>query len=1170
MSNIQVTYDADPSNARSESAIIINPNDPLQMVSASKRFRNLHTYDFTLATEYSEDGGRTWNNSADLGFPAGATLMTDPTVAWDDEGSVYLVGLVGNNPPTFSTIGMAVYKSTDGGKTWGAPNLIHTGAGDDKQWCAGDANPASPYHGRVYAVWDDGSTMRYARTLDHGATWIGTGSNTVAATSLTNDSFSPEINVAANGDVYIVWITGTTIKMLVSTDGGDSFHPVTAPATGVTPSGAVLTAVHGWLVFPGANFRVVTVPTACVFGNTVVTAWDDYREGPSRIYYALSNDGGMNWVTPPSGQPLLTGTIPGNFQHFFPQIIASPGGTIGCAFYEFGPKPTKNLIDVLFAQSLDGGATFQAFVVTDQPWDPTVDAPWAHHADGTPIDSSVTFIGDYFGIDASNIGFYPLWTDTRTGVQELFTDIVPERRIQILMERSTLGQDEIDARRNQPHNTPGGLPVPDAFRVVVDGFTAAEIGVTGTNSKLNVPSPVQGMNITCSGNVSATGGYGSEVQRFTFSYSIDFPNDSAFNFTTQNKFYTLTATLNATVHGRAASLSAQAEIELIKQPDPFILHGDPAWLSIDLRVFVARPGDSKFGVPPLADAADAPRFIRDMINALNAGQGTAGGQSFGDPNVLSPDEAVSSLHLQPTDSQGNSVFNFALAKVHYIGLIGATNVRVFFRLFRTQVTYVPFDYPPGSRYRRQVSNPDGQPIALAGIEGGEYVTMPFFATPRIDSTVQSMAQQTDPPNVQSIVAHANGTEVDAYFGCWLDTNQPFKADGVTPNNVLPLNSPPNNVDGPFTNATTIQQAILRNSHQCLIAEIAFDLVPIPLGKDPSNWDKLAQRNIIWSDVGSAEAVTTFEFRPTPAYLPSGQLPDELMIDWGKVPSSLASIFIPSIKTVEILAIADRLYGTHRLSRLDDYTLQCPTGGITYIPLPPGASINQPGLLSVNLPGNLPRGRAFTAVIRQVTNMSVRRAVPTTGKRKAEAKTTAAVNVSAINWRRVIGAFQLSIPVKEKSILLPIEERNLSVLRWIGDSIPHQSRWYLVFQRYLDKLAGRVKSFGGDPSTIGPSPTGDGKGRPGDGGGEPHRPKESMTCFLGKISGLIFDRFGDFEGFVLDTEDGDRKYFSREKDVEELAERAWRERLRLTVCAERREPHRPVTITVHQPPVSFEE
>ena len=75
---------------------------------------------------------------------------------------------------------------------------------------------------------------------------------------------------------------------------------------------------------------------------------------------------------------------------------------------------------MVLAQSNDGGATFpQHSTVTDQPWNPAIDAPLSHG------DPNVTFIGDYFGLDASALGFYPLWTDTRTGIQELWTDVVP-------------------------------------------------------------------------------------------------------------------------------------------------------------------------------------------------------------------------------------------------------------------------------------------------------------------------------------------------------------------------------------------------------------------------------------------------------------------------------------------------------------------------------------------------------------------------------------------------------------------------------------------------------------------------------------------------------------------------------------------------------------------------
>ena len=418
MHNIQVTQDTKLNNARSESSIVVNPNNPKQIVAGSKKFRNIQTYDFTLATEYSHDSGHSWKDSADVPL-AGFTLLTDPALAWDDSGNAFLVGLAGNNPPTFDTVGIVIYKSTDGGKTWSAPNPIHNSIGDDKQWAAGDANPASPFHGRVYAVWDDGSNMRFARTKDHGATWVGAGAGvTPPGTALVNDSFSPEINVAANGDIYIVWIAGSNIKMIVSTDGGDTFQPATSPATGVTTLSSSLPKPHGWPVFPGGNFRVLTLPTACVFGQTVAVAWADFREGVSRIYYSLSKDRGATWTTGASGQPLLTGTLDASLQHFHPQIITDPKGIIGCAFYEFGPKPATYLIDVIMARSFDSGKSFQSSTVTDQPWDPTVDAPWSHG------DPNVTFIGDYFGLDASSTAFYPLWTDTRTGIQELWTDLV--------------------------------------------------------------------------------------------------------------------------------------------------------------------------------------------------------------------------------------------------------------------------------------------------------------------------------------------------------------------------------------------------------------------------------------------------------------------------------------------------------------------------------------------------------------------------------------------------------------------------------------------------------------------------------------------------------------------------------------------------------------------------
>jgi len=709
-----------------------------------------------------------------------------------------------------------------------------------------------------------------------------------------------------------------------------------------------------------------------------------------------------------------------------------------------------------------------------------------------------------------------------------------------LLDHSTYGQDEIDARRTKPRGSPGGLPIGDAFRVVVDGLSAAELGVTGPGSQLAVQSP-PGLAITCTGNVADNGDYGPEVQRFTFLYEVDFPDDSAFTSMTGP---TELLTLNAA----AGVAQGWAQIELIQQPDPFILHGDPWWLSVDLRVFTIHSGDSLFGVPMGADASDAPTFIEQLLSVITPGQFDS----------LPSTEDEAKLFIHPTDA-GRNVFNFALAKVHYIGLIGANPVRVFFRLFAAQSTSTSFD--PSSSYKRLGPNPDGQPIPVAGIQGSEYVTIPFFAQPRIDTTTNGMDQQTDPLNIKNFRA-SGGAEVDQIFGCWLDINQPTKPDG-RPNNVLPAEVPTTNQWGPFNDSSNpplpIQQAVVRNLHQCLVAEIAFDPVAIPDGKDPSDWDKLAQRNLAWSDVGSAQALSAFEIRPTPADLAAGWQPDELMIDWGALPAgSKAQIYLPAVDADEIITLAASMYTSHKLARVDAHTLSCTAAGITYIPIPARAGANYAGLLSVGLPGSVRLGERFDVVVRQVTNAFGRAAPPPPPVPRVEAQIAASA-VAELDWRRVLGAFQLTIPVRSKHELLVPEERNLSVLRWIGGAIPVHNRWYPVFRRYLQQTAGRVSAFGGDPDTVAPSSTGDGgRGR-----------REQLLAFTGKIAGLRFDRYGDFEGFILDTEDGPHRFHSREPHVRDLAERAWRERLRLTVHAERQRPEHPSSVTIREPTAPFE-
>lgn len=458
--NRRVTFSKSSDNARSESSIAVNPRNPYNIVAASKRFTDPSKYEFSLAIYTTFDGGETWTEFEPQ-LKKGWAGVSDPALAWDvsqdNKDIVYLVALP-FTPDPGPILGIAIYQSTDGGRNWGGPNMIHDSVDpkanrvDDKQWAVGDTNPSSPYFGNAYAAWDDGpgvgfSNLAFARTVDHGSSWIGTKDQSgtkdqPAGSDLPGieDSGAPELSVASDGTIYIVWLGNDDrdVKFVKSTNGGDSFTGPMVVAKGIVPlTYPFIERTHGWDHFAGSTFRVGTYCTGCACaGDNVVFAWADYREGISRIYYRRSTDAGNTWEGSASGQPLLSENIlSGTDQHdFHPQLISTPSGEIGCAFYELGPKGRagfppvleNHLIDVILAVSLDDGKTFSERVtVTDYPWDPSVDAPLSHG------DPDVTFIGEYFGLDSSVLGFYPLWTDTRTGIQEIFTARINEFPIRL-------------------------------------------------------------------------------------------------------------------------------------------------------------------------------------------------------------------------------------------------------------------------------------------------------------------------------------------------------------------------------------------------------------------------------------------------------------------------------------------------------------------------------------------------------------------------------------------------------------------------------------------------------------------------------------------------------------------------------------------------------------------
>jgi len=775
--------------------------------------------------------------------------------------------------------------------------------------------------------------------------------------------------------------------------------------------------------------------------------------------------------------------------------------------------------------------------------------------------------------------------------------------------KNTYGSDEV----NDILKT-GGV-YPNGFSLALEGFNAQ---VLGSARPITPTIAFGGVTTAPAATPQVTYQFPNNPkipQRILFNYDVHFAAPPALGpFPAMGETPVAGA---ASIPVLGQNFPALTEFFFLAGADPYFTNVQPnpldpstvnvPWLSQDLRVFTATPAQPGNNVPVPSPQYVAPAsypvptgapsfnennpygtydipgaydYIKRLIAYLNG--------AYGDPSKADPFDINNSIlpgqltaytgdsSVAPGTNANNTTYNnynFAIARVRLRGTAGpsgaAPGVKVFFRLWQTQTADT--DWNPGYTYLSDDVTGNNPQYPKAPPDNH---TIPFFAT-------SNYPVLNDAPNNQPVTIQ-QGDSQWAYFGCFLNLYDPTFA----------------------VNNQNVQALFAQGTHHCLVAEIAYTPSPIRnvnnVVETTENSDLLAQRNLQVStsanpgNPATHQIPQTFDLRPTAPGTGGGGIashPDELMIDWGNMPvGCLASIYWPGANAADVVTTASRLYGSQVLSAADNHTIQCKTSrGVTYIPIPIGTGESLASLLTIDLPATVIKGQEFNIVLRRIGTRQIRivapppvpklqiaastkRAAAKMGKNPAavlEIATPAAVatvNEDVHTERYVVGSFQVKIPVKTKEAMLPAEETTLAIFKARLAAMSPANRWYPVLLRYIGFLSARVDGLGGDANSIPPSFLGAPikRVKPGEGAGR----CDTSVEHTGKIAGLIFDRFGDFEGFLLDTEDGERKFFSREIEIEELAERAWRERLRISVCAERDEPHRVQSLIVREPPAPF--
>ncbi len=423
-----------------ETDTAVDPNNP-NIVATSQFNRVL----------VSADGGRTFPTTVTVNAPGGGYLNTsggDPTLSFDSQGNVYFGYLSNQGTPANMNFTLAVFGA-----------LIDPIAGvvlqnqliaaetntfqHDKEWVAADHWVNSPFRDNAYMVWSrlgGGSQILFSRTTDGGATWSAPMQLDPGGQGFVWPS---ELTVGPNGDVWVGWHTNTantagnlgSIAMVRSSDGGQTFQPVTTPfpagtadITDNAPPNPTMAGNISWM--QGAvQPRILVDPVRP--NNVYVISVDDpdnnYASGdPADIVMARSTDYGASWIRSTISHGPF-GTI-----QTMPTAAIDEDGNITVTWYDsrngapsvgvdqiLGTADDNLLLDLFATVSVDGGLTFSNdFQLNEVAFDPDLGPP----TDRFPP-NNVFRIGEYNGHDADSGYAYVSWTANSGNNQDIAFDV---------------------------------------------------------------------------------------------------------------------------------------------------------------------------------------------------------------------------------------------------------------------------------------------------------------------------------------------------------------------------------------------------------------------------------------------------------------------------------------------------------------------------------------------------------------------------------------------------------------------------------------------------------------------------------------------------------------------------------------------------------------------------
>jgi photosystem II stability/assembly factor-like uncharacterized protein len=351
--NVQVSHGGIPGRGHFEPSLAVNPRNPRNLLAVCSLGPNAYV---------SFDGGLTWRSGGALRLPpdSGGGNMS---AAFDSTGRGFACGSFGSAVKAGTSV--LVWRTDDGGRTFTRPVVAGQGANIDRPWLAAERH--SP--GVVHVVWSEGSAtgvttgLRYARSSDGGRTFGAPRTIARVTTGLGN----PIVACGPPGTVYILYSAGRGAAGRAAPDGRSALTAVCSHDRGQTFQPPVtLGRSTDFLSFPGLSGGTGSALPAMAAhprGGLVCAAFIDHAAGAHRasVLLAASRDEGHTWSRAAAVTP------PGQVIYFQPEVAIDDAGRVGVMAFAMSQGKASVALMISEPGSLRFGAPI---TVTGQPFDP--------------------------------------------------------------------------------------------------------------------------------------------------------------------------------------------------------------------------------------------------------------------------------------------------------------------------------------------------------------------------------------------------------------------------------------------------------------------------------------------------------------------------------------------------------------------------------------------------------------------------------------------------------------------------------------------------------------------------------------------------------------------------------------------------------------------------------